>query len=94
MCAILRDIFDKASSAKLRPGQKDQGFLSEYDVLDSISHALIEEPKRVEDIDLPGVIPEDINRVQPLMRRSIFKCLQLPPLSPVGDHAFGVHVHI
>jgi len=55
---------------------------------------LIEESKRAEDIDLPGVTPEDVNRVQALMRRSAFKRLQLPPLLPVGNHAFGVHVHM
>ena len=68
--------------------------MPEYDVLDSILHALIEESKRAEDIDLPGVTPEDVNRVQSLMRRSAFKRLQLPPLLPVGKHAFGVHVHM
>ena len=94
MCAIPQNIFDKAPSAELRPGQKDQDSLPEYDVLDSILHALIEESKRAEDIDLPGVTPEDVNRVQALMRRSAFKRLQLPPLLPVGNHAFGVHVHM
>ena len=94
MCAIPQNIFDKAPSAELRPGQKDQDSLPEYDVLDSILHALVEESKRAEDIDLPGVTPEDVNRVQSLMRRSAFKRLQLPPLLPVGNHAFGVHVHM
>ena len=94
MCAIPQSIFDKAPSAELRPGQKDQDSLPEYDVLDSILHALIEESKRAEDIELPGVTPEDVNRVQALMRRSAFKRLQLPPLLPVGNHAFGVHVHM
>ena len=45
-------------------------------------------------IELPGITPEDVNRVQSLMRRSAFKRLQLPPLLPVGNHAFGVHVHM
>ena len=94
LCAIPQNIFDKAPSAELRPGQKDQDSLPEYDVLDSILHALVEESKRAEDIDLPGVTPEDVNRVQALMRRSAFKRLQLPPLLPVGTHAFGVHVHM
>ena len=94
MCAIPQNIFDKAPSAELRPGQKDQDSLPEYDMLDSILHALIEESKRAEDIELPGVTPEDVNRVQSLMRRSAFKRLQLPPLLPVGNHAFGVHVHM
>ena len=95
-CGGLAPIADlyKTPSAELRPGQKDQDSLPEYDVLDSILHALIEESKRAEDIDLPGVTPEDVNRVQSLMRRSAFKRLQLPPLLPVGNHAFGVHVHM
>ena len=94
MCVIPQNIFDKAPSAELRPGQKDQDSLPEYDMLDSILHALIEESKRAEDIELPGVTPEDVNRVQSLMRRSAFKRLQLPPLLPVGNHAFGVHVNM
>lgn len=92
MCVIPQNIFDKAPSAELRPGQKDQDSLPEYDVLDSILHALIEESKRAEDIDLPGVTPEDVNRVHPYAR-SAFSAFT-PPLLPVGNHAFGVHVHM
>ncbi len=81
MCAIPQNIFDKAPSAELRPGQKDQDSLPEYDMLDSILHALIEESKRAEDIELPGVTPEDVNRVQSLMRR---RCLQAPSTPPAA----------
>lgn len=93
MCAIPQNIFDKAPSAELRPGQKDQDSLPEYDVLDSILHALVEESKRAEDIDLPGVT----RRCQSCAIPYAQKCLQAPstpPLLPVGNHAFGVHVHM
>ncbi|WP_308774967.1 NAD(+) synthase [uncultured Bilophila sp.] len=94
MCVIPQNIFDKAPSAELRPGQKDQDSLPAYDVLDSILHALIEESKQIGDIDLPGITPEEVDRVRDLMCKSAFKRLQTPPLLPVGEHAFGVHVHM
>lgn len=94
MCVIPQNIFDKAPSAELRPGQKDQDSLPAYDVLDSILHALIEESKRAEEINLPGITSEEVGRVWDLMRKSAFKRLQTPPLLPVGKHAFGVHVHM
>ena len=91
---IPQNIFDKAPSAELRPGQKDEDSLPAYDVLDSILHALIEESKPAVDIDLPGIPCEQIERVLELVRKSAFKRLQTAPLLPVGHHAFGVHVHM
>ena len=91
--SIPQNIFDKAPSAELRPGQTDQDSLPAYDVLDSILHALIEESKPAVDIELPGIPREQIERVLELVRRSAFKRLQAAPLLPVGKHAFGIHVH-
>ena len=92
--SIPQNIFDKAPSAELRPGQTDQDSLPAYDVLDSILHALIEESKPAVDIELPGIPREQIERVLELVRRSAFKRLQAAPLLPVGKHAFGIHVHM
>lgn len=91
---IPQNIFDKAPSAELRPGQKDEDSLPAYDVLDAILHALIEESKPAVDIDLPGISHEQVDRVLELIRRSAFKRLQTAPLLPVGKHAFGVHIHM
>ena len=92
--AIPRNIFEKAPSAELRPNQKDQDSLPDYDTLDTILHALIEESKEPATLSLPGISSDEIARVVQLIRASAFKRLQTAPLLPVGQHAFGVHVHM
>ena len=91
---IPRNIFEKAPSAELRPGQTDQDSLPAYDVLDAILHALIEEARPAAEITLPGIGADEVERVAGLVRKSAFKRLQAAPLLPVGQHAFGVHVHM
>lgn len=92
--AIPRNIFEKAPSAELRPGQTDQDSLPDYDVLDAILHALIEESRPAAGLALPGIGADQIERVVGLVRRSAFKRRQAAPLLPVGRHAFGVHVQM
>lgn len=92
--AIPRNIFEKAPSAELRPGQTDQDSLPAYDVLDAILHGLIEEGRPAAGIALPGIGADEVERVAGLLRKSTFKRVQAAPLLPVGKHAFGVHVHM
>lgn len=92
--AIPRNIFEKAPSAELRPGQTDQDSLPAYDVLDAILHALVEEGRPAAEIALPGIGRDEVERVVELVRKSAFKRLQAAPLLPVGQHAFGVHIHM
>ena len=47
---IPREIIDKAPSAELHPGQKDQDRLPEYEVLDDIIEMYTEENKPFEEI--------------------------------------------
>ena len=47
---IPQNIFTKAPSAELRPDQKDSDSLPDYEILDKILFALIEEKKSVEEI--------------------------------------------
>ncbi len=91
---IPQQVFTKAPSAELHPGQKDQDSLPEYSDLDTILHALIEEGRSAEGLSIPGIAEEDIQRVVLLVQRSAFKRHQAPPLLPVGKHAFGLHVHM
>ena len=91
---IHQEVFIKAPSAELRPGQKDQDSLPEYGELDTILHALIEEGRPADGLSIPGIAEEQIRRVVSLVTRSAFKRRQAPPLLPVGGHAFGVNVRI
>ncbi len=63
-------------------------------MLDAILHALIEEARPAAEITLPGIGADEVERVAGLVRKSAFKRLQAAPLLPVGQHAFGVHVHM
>lgn len=88
---IPRPVFEKAPSAELRPGQTDQDSLPPYADLDLILHALVEEGRRPEDIELPHISAETVRDVANLLHRSAFKRRQAPPLLVVSDKALGVH---
>lgn len=85
-------VFEKAPSAELRPGQKDEDSLPPYTRLDRILHALVEEGLTPKDVDLPDIPAEQIREVADMMRRAAFKRRQAPPLLDVSGRAFGIHV--
>ncbi|HNR27061.1 MAG TPA: NAD(+) synthase [Bacteroidales bacterium] len=76
----------KEPSAELYIDQKDTDSLPEYDVLDPILHALIEEGKTEEELLDSGTNPELLAGITHKMRLSGFKALQVPPLLAVTDH--------
>ncbi|MCB0413845.1 MAG: NAD+ synthase [Bdellovibrionales bacterium] len=75
------DVIKRAPSAELRPNQKDQDTLPEYNLLDNSVKRLVEE------IQIPS---SEIDHVviRSLMRTE-FKRWQAPPVLRVSDHAFG-----
>uniref|UniRef100_A0A832A3D2 Glutamine-dependent NAD(+) synthetase n=1 Tax=Desulfacinum infernum TaxID=35837 RepID=A0A832A3D2_9BACT len=86
---IPRRILEKAPSAELRPGQKDQDSLPPYDVLDAILKAYVEERKSVAEICAEGW-PTDL--VRSVVRRvdgNEYKRRQAPPVLRVTTKAFG-----
>lgn len=86
---IPRRILEKAPSAELRPGQKDQDSLPPYEVLDPILKAYVEERKSVAEICAEGW-PKDL--VRSVVRRvdgNEYKRRQAPPVLRVTTKAFG-----
>jgi NAD+ synthase (glutamine-hydrolysing) len=82
-------IIQRPPSAELRENQKDTDSLPEYDLLDRILRAYIEEDKAVSDMVKEG-LPEDIvARVIDMVDRNEYKRRQSPPGVKISPKAFG-----
>ncbi|MEN9495248.1 MAG: hypothetical protein RLZZ137_288 [Cyanobacteriota bacterium] len=86
---IGRAIREKPPSAELRPDQLDSDSLPDYEQLDPLLRALIEEQRGPEDLIAAGADPALAQRVQGLLRRAEFKRRQAAPLLKVSPRAFG-----
>ena len=82
-------MIDKAPSAELRPEQKDADSLPEYDLLDPILVAYVEEDKSIEQIVSMGFAEEMVRRVARLVDTSEYKRRQSPPGIKITPKAFG-----
>lgn len=88
---IPETVFTKPPSAELRPDQKDSDSLPEYDVLDGILKAYVEDlqpPAQIaERLRLPiGLVREIVNKVD----RNEYKRQQAAPGLKVTSKAFGI----
>jgi NAD+ synthase (glutamine-hydrolysing) len=86
---VPRSIIDRPPSAELREDQKDADSLGDYDTLDAILEAYIEEdldPEQLERMGLPG---DAIERVVGLVDRAEYKRRQAPPGIKITPRAFG-----
>lgn len=86
---IPENTIKKAPSAELRPDQKDQDSLPDYQVLDPILKLYIEENLSAPDIVRKGYKPEVTRRVIQLVDRSEYKRAQCPPVLKISKKAFG-----
>lgn len=86
---IPRSVIEKPPSAELRPDQKDSDSLPEYEVLDPILRAYVEEDRAPEDIVALGFPEETVRRVIALVDRSEYKRRQAPPGVKITPRAFG-----
>jgi NAD+ synthase (glutamine-hydrolysing) len=82
-------VFTKPPTAELRPNQKDSDSLPEYDVLDPILKAYVEEDKSVGEIVKAGASGETVNKVAGLVDKSEYKRRQSPPGIKITPRAFG-----
>ena len=82
-------VISRAPSAELRPQQKDSDSLPEYDVLDPILEAFIEEDLSVHEIAERGFDREVVIRVLELVKRNEYKRRQAPPGIRISSRAFG-----
>lgn len=69
----------KPPSAELKPDQKDQDSLPEYETLDAILYGLIEQDASVEEIAKSGLPQKDVMRVFKMLDRAEYKRRQSPP---------------
>lgn len=87
---IPKSILNKAPSAELRPGQKDSDSLPEYDVLDAILKAYLEDQRSREEIISLGFEEEIIDHVLRLVDLNEHKRYQAAPGLKLTEKAFGV----
>lgn len=86
---IPRAIIEKPPSAELRPGQKDSDSLPEYDDLDPILLAYVEEDRSFEEMAGMGFDPETVRKVVRLVDLSEYKRRQAAPGVKITPRAFG-----
>ncbi|MFW5489183.1 MAG: NAD+ synthase [Desulfovibrio sp.] len=79
----------KPPSAELRPDQKDQDSLPDYDTLDAVLHLFIEKKQSRDEIVAAGHAPQIVDRVLGLVKRAEFKRRQAPPGLKTTSRAFG-----
>ncbi|TYP92589.1 NAD+ synthase (glutamine-hydrolysing) [Fodinibius salinus] len=82
-------ILRKPPSAELRPDQADTDSLPEYDTLDAILKAYIEEQVSIDVIADRGYDPDLIKRIISLVDNMEYKRFQGVPILKVSDKAFG-----
>jgi NAD+ synthase (glutamine-hydrolysing) len=79
----------KPPSAELRPDQKDSDSLPDYDVLDAILRATIEERLDINAIAARGFDKKEIKRIVGLLQLAEYKRRQAPPGVKITERAFG-----
>jgi NAD+ synthase (glutamine-hydrolysing) len=82
-------IVTRPPSAELRADQKDSDSLPEYDTLDAILEAYIEEDADRTQLELEGLPTDAIERVVALVDRAEYKRRQAPPGIKITPRAFG-----
>ena len=79
----------KAPTAELRENQKDSDSLPEYDLLDPILRAYVEEDRAADRIAVKGASRAMVDRVVRLVDLSEYKRRQAPPGIKITPRAFG-----
>ena len=82
-------VIERAPSAELRPGQRDEDSLPPYEVLDRILEAYVERDQGREEIIAAGLPAETVDEVIRLVDRSEYKRRQAAPGIRITPRAFG-----
>ncbi len=80
---------ERAPSAELRPGQRDEDSLPPYAKLDGVLEAYVELERSREELTTDGFDPDVVERALPLIHRSEYKRRQAPPGVKLRPKAFG-----
>ncbi len=83
------NIIGKPPSAELKPDQKDTDSLPEYDLLDDILYAYIEQQKDVETIIAAGFDAPLVEKIIRMVNQNEYKRYQTPPILRISTKAFG-----
>ncbi|MBN2730115.1 MAG: NAD+ synthase [Bacteroidales bacterium] len=87
---IPNHIITKAPSAELRPNQKDSDSLPDYEILDKILHAYIEQILAPQEIIELGYDEKLVRRVLKMVNINEYKRFQAPPVLRVSPKSFGM----
>jgi len=87
--AIPERVITRPPSAELRPDQKDSDSLPDYDILDPILEAFIEDDLSVAEIAAKGFDRDVVIRVLEMVKRNEYKRRQAPPGVRISSRAFG-----
>ena len=87
--AIPQRVLTRPPSAELRPNQKDTDSLPDYDVLDPILAAFIEDDLSVAEITARGFDRAVVVRILEMVKRNEYKRRQAPPGVRISKRAFG-----
>jgi NAD+ synthase (glutamine-hydrolysing) len=80
----------KSPSAELRPGQKDNDSLPDYEILDKVLFHYIELRKSTEEIVAAGFEKSLVQRIIRMVNASEYKRYQTPPVLRISGKAFGI----
>jgi NAD+ synthase (glutamine-hydrolysing) len=86
---VPESIVTRPPSAELREDQQDTDSLPDYDTLDKILEAYIEEDADREQLEMMGLPSEAVQRVLSLVDRAEYKRRQAPPGIKITTRAFG-----
>jgi NAD+ synthase (glutamine-hydrolysing) len=87
--AISENVLLKPPSAELRPDQKDTDSLPEYDILDAILAAYIEDDYSAAEIIAQGFDDATVRRIIRMVDRNEYKRRQAPPGPKITSKSFG-----
>ena len=86
---IPENIITRAPSAELRANQTDQDSLPQYDVLDGIIEAYVEDDLSIDEIVSAGFARKEVERVIRMIDRNEYKRRQAPVGVRITDRGFG-----
>ena len=86
---IPRSVIERAPSAELRPGQRDEDSLPPYPVLDRIVNGYVELDRSREELVAEGLDPQYVDQAIRLIDLAEYKRRQAPPGIKVTTRAFG-----
>ncbi|MBO1924355.1 NAD+ synthase [Thiomicrorhabdus sp. 6S3-12] len=90
LCPVIPErVIIRPPSAELRPDQKDQDSLPDYDTLDAIIKAYVKLDKTPQEIVAMGYPEDEVRRVIRMIDRSEYKRRQAAPGVKITHRAFG-----